>query len=306
MNKLAPIVLFVFNRIEHTKQTIDNLKKNDLAIDSDLYVFSDAAKKDSQVETVNKVRDIISRIEGFKSVTVEYAQQNKGLGNSIIRGVTEIIEKYGKVIVLEDDIITSPFFLNYMNDALNYYEDNDDIWSISGYQFPIEIPEEYNKNVYFAYRSSSWGWATWKNRWKTIDWDVKDYKKYCRSPIKIHHFCKGGNNLDRMLRKQMNGKIDSWAIRWCYSQSLQNKYTVYPVVSFVTNIGTDGSGTHCDPTSARFNVKLTDDYDIKFENKIEFNKNILRNFKRLLDVSIRRKLKNIFSNLIYILINKRR
>lgn len=294
MENLAPVVLFVYNRVEHTSKTIEYLKKNRLAKYTDLFIYSDAAKSIEQEKNVKKVRELISNIDGFKSITIVEAEKNKGLANSIIDGVSELIEIYGKVIVLEDDIITSNQFLEFMNDSLNFYENIEAVWSISGYNFPIYIPDDYKSSVYFAYRSSSWGWATWKNRWKTIDWKISDFNSYRLNPIKIYKFCKGGNDLDKMLRYQMKGKIDSWAIRWCYNQFIQNKYTVYPTTSFATNIGTDGSGTHCDETSSRFNSKLSYDVTYKLENEIIFNKIILRNFKKTVDRSVVRKLKKIY------------
>ena len=294
IKNLAPVVLFVYNRVDHTAKTIEYLKKNTLSKYTDLFIYSDAAKDDKQNENVRKVRELISKIEGFKSITIIESEENKGLANSIVNGVSQIIEKYEKVIVLEDDIITSNQFLEFMNDSLNFYEKKEEIWSISGYNFPISVPQEYNKSVYFAYRSSSWAWGTWKNRWQTIDWDIKDYNSYKLNPFKIYEFCKGGNDLDKMLRYQMRSKIDSWAIRWCYNQFIQSKYTVYPTTSFATNIGTDGSGTHCDKTSSRFSSKLHYNVDYRLESDIILDKTILYNFKKCVDRSLKRKLKRIF------------
>jgi len=292
MGELAPVALFVYNRVDHTVKTIKHLQENFLAKETVLYIFSDAAKRPEQEGEVLKVREFISNVEGFKEVKVIQAETNKGLAESIISGVSELMAEHGRVIVLEDDILTSPSFLNFMNDALDFYEEKNEIWAISGYNFPIEIPESYRASVYFAYRSSSWGWATWRNRWSTIDWEIKDYELYRRNIRKISHFCKGGTDLDKMLRYHMKGKIDSWAIRWCYNQSFQNRYTVYPVESYVMNIGTDGSGTHCDPSSARFNVRLNGGSNYKFEDNIELNPIILRRLKKILDRSIIRKVKN--------------
>lgn len=294
MRKFAPVALFVYNRVDHTVKTLDYLKKNKFASETELFIYSDAAKTIEQEEKVLKVRESILDLEGFKSVKVIKAQKNKGLANSIIDGVSELIDKYGRVIVLEDDILTSPQFLQFMNDALDFYEKITDIWSISGYSFPINIPNTYKSSVYFGYRASSWGWATWKDRWDTIDWKISDFNSYKFNLLKIHHFCKGGNDLDKMLRYQMSGKIDSWAVRWCYNQAFQNKYTIYPLKSLVTNIGTDGSGTHCDSSSKRFNVDLYEKLDYEFEEKVTLDNQILHNFKNLLDRSITRKIKKVF------------
>lgn len=291
--ELAPVVMFVYNRLDSVEQTIENLKKNELADQTDLFIFSDAAKKEKQAESVKLVREYIHKIVGFKSVQIIEAEKNKGLAKSVITGVTEIINKRGKVIVVEDDLITAPQFLAFMNDALDFYESEKKIWSISGYQFPFELPETYTKSVYTAYRSSSWGWATWKDRWETIDWEIKDYSEYKYNPVKIAKFCKGGTDLDKMLRYQMQGKIDSWAIRWCYNQYKQNKLTIYPTESLVNSIGTDGRGTHCDPTSVRFSQTLAINFKYTFEHNLSVDREIMKRYRKIVNRLIWRKLGNI-------------
>lgn len=293
--ELAPVIMFVYNRLDSVEQTIENLKRNELAEQAELFIFSDAAKKESQVENVSLVRNYIHKIDGFKSVHIIEAEKNKGLAKSVITGVTEIINEKGKVIVVEDDLITSPQFLTFMNDALDFYEDEKKIWSISGYQFPFELPETYTKSVYAAYRSSSWGWATWKDRWETIDWEVKDYSSYKYNPLRIAKFCKGGTDLDKMLRYQMQGKFDSWAIRWCYNQCKQDKYTIYPVKSLVNNIGTDGRGTHCDPTSVRFRQTLATSFKYEFEHNLPADREVMKKYRKIVNRSVLRKIKNILN-----------
>ena len=293
--ELAPVIMFVYNRLDSVEQTIENLKRHELAEQAELFIFSDAAKKESQVENVSLVRNYIHKIDGFKSVHIIEAEKNKGLAKSVITGVTEIINEKGKVIVVEDDLITSPQFLTFINDALDFYEDEKKIWSISGYQFPFELPETYTKSVYAAYRSSSWGWATWKDRWETIDWEVKDYSSYKYNPLRIAKFCKGGTDLDKMLRYQMQGKIDSWAIRWCYNQCKQDKYTIYPVKPLVNNIGTDGRGTHCDPTSVRFRQTLATSFKYEFEHNLPVDREVMKKYRKIVNRSVLRKIKNILN-----------
>lgn len=279
MKRLAPIVLFVYARPEHTKNTIEALIKNELATESELYIFSDNAKKETAVQNVKKVREYIHSIETkniFKKTKIIEAKKNKGLANSIIEGVTEIINEYGKIIVLEDDLITSKYFIRYMNEALDFYETNDNIWSISGYNLPIDIPNDYEQDVYLSYRGCSWGWATWKDRWNTVDWQVKDYKSFKHNFFKRKRFNRGGPDLSQMLDTQMKGKCDSWAIRWCYEQSKQNKYTIYPIESLVQNQGLDGSGTHSGDDRS-FDVKLSKKFP-KLEEKIEINNYIVKDF----------------------------
>jgi len=293
MESFSPVALFVYNRPELTKKTIESLKDNINSQNTDLYIFSDAAKNIEQYEAVCAVREIINHVIGFRSVSIFLAATNRGLANSIIEGVSLVLEKHGKVIVLEDDIITSKVFLNFMNSALEYYVSESKIWSISGYKFPFPVPSNYSEAIFYSYRSSSWGWATWLDRWKTIDWDLNDYKIYKYNPLKIAKFCRGGTDLDKMLRYQMKGKIDSWAIRWNFNQFIQDKYTVYPIKSLVTNIGTDGSGTHCDIYSSRFQVEVNDDFHYTFNMDICINNEIKKRLKKTVDRSIIRKIKRL-------------
>lgn len=254
--RLAPIILFVYNRPEHTLKTLSALQKNELASQSELYIFSDGSKNESDKELVNTVRKIISTCSGFKNITIHSQEINKGLANSIISGVTEIITIHERVIVLEDDIITEPSFLSFCNNALSFYEDKKDIFSISGYSFPIEIPNNYPNDIYTARRASSWGWCTWKDRWLLNDWEMKDFDTFILNPVAIKEFNKGGVDLTNMLQKQMLGKINSWAIRWCYTHFKNNAVCLYPTVSLVDNIGNDNSGTHS-PGLSKYNAKKT-------------------------------------------------
>ena len=181
MKNLSPIVLFVYNRLEHTKRTVGALKKNKLAKESQLYIFSDAPKNDEAVPMVKQVRKFIKKVDGFKKVEIIERNKNFGLANSIITGVTEVINKHGKVIVLEDDIVTSPAFLVYINRLLEVYKNNKKIYAITGYNQPsriMKIPKDYPYDVYFHPRAASWSWGTWKDRWNKADWEVKDFEKF--------------------------------------------------------------------------------------------------------------------------------
>ncbi|MGE1130501.1 glycosyltransferase [Bacillus wiedmannii] len=278
---LAPVIIFVYNRPEHTIQTIEALSKNELARESNIFIFSDAAKNEESVEKVKVVRDYIDSVEEkkyFKSFTITKSEVNKGLAKSVIHGVSEIISKYGKVIVLEDDLITAPDFLTYMNDALDYYCNLEKVWSISGYNIPIAFPKDYKSEIYYSYRGCSWGWATWKNRWDQVDWDVKDYVEFKSSRRLKNRFNRGGRDMANMLDSQMEGIIDSWAIRWCYTQSKRNLLTVYPVKSRVKNIGLDGSGTHSGIT-AHYNVEIDKSFTKCSFDDPDLNQEILKNFQ---------------------------
>lgn len=238
----APIALFVYNRLEHTQRTIQALQQNILAEDSDLIIFSDAAKSDFQAKVVSSVRKYIKEIDGFKSITIIERQENLGLARSIIDGVTGVVNSQGKIIVLEDDMVTSPYFLRYMNDALNLYEVNSDVASVHGYVYPInDLPE-----TFFMRGADCWGWATWKDQWAEFELNgSKLLDELVRRKLTKRFDFNGAYPFTQMLRDQISGTNNSWAIRWHASAFLKNKLTLYPGKSLVLNIGNDGSGTHC-------------------------------------------------------------
>jgi hypothetical protein len=242
--KLAPIALFVYNRPWHTRQTIEALQKNILASESDLIVFSDGPK-DSKKDRgdIAKVREYIKNITGFRSVKIIKKEYNLGLADSIISGVNEIINECGKIIVLEDDMVSSRFFLKYMNKSLDLYEHEDEVISIHGYIYPIEtkMPE-----TFFLKGADCWGWATWKRGWDLFESDGKKLLKELEDKKLTKEFdFSGAYPYTRMLKDQTNGKNNSWAIRWYASAFLKNKLTLYPGKSLINNIGLDGSGANC-------------------------------------------------------------
>lgn len=296
MKDLAPILLFVYNRPDHTSRTIKLLQQCELAEESSLYIFCDGPKKLDDIEKVNKVREIVTKIKGFKNVKISMSDNNLGLAKSIISGVTDIINQHGKVIVLEDDLLTSRYFLKYMNDALNFYENCPNIWSISGYTPQIEFPEYYHHDVYFIPRACSWGWGTWNNRWNNIDWEINDYENLKLDKKEIRKFNLPGNDMAPMLEDQKKGLIDSWAIRWCYNQYKNNSYTVYPRLSFIENIGMKGEGTH-GSLKKHLDSKMTTYYNKNFIYLTELNEDILIRFSKLYNLKlynyIGRFLKNI-------------
>ena len=242
-NQLAPICLFVYNRLYHTQRTIEALKNNLLADHSDLVIFSDASKSESQFEKVRDVRQYIRQISGFKSITINEREVNYGLAKSIIDGVTKIVNEYGRIIVLEDDLVTSPYFLSYMNEALEKYADDDRVVSIHGYVYPVKqsLPE-----TFFLRGADCWGWATWRRGWAHFNPDgqylIDELKR--RKLIGMFDF-NGAYSFSKMLKAQIKGSNDSWAVRWHASAFLADKLTLYPGRSLVHNIGNDGSGTHC-------------------------------------------------------------
>ena len=253
-NDLAPVVLFVYNRPEHTRKTIEALQKNFFARNSELFIFSDGPKNEDAKENVEKTREYIRTIEGFKNVTIIEREKNLGLAKSIISGVTEIINKYGKIIVMEDDLMSSPYFLQYMNEALVFYEGEEKVISIHGYVYPVKgvLPK-----TFFLKGADCWGWATWKRGWELFEEDgqmlLAELKK--RGLEKEFDF-QGTYSYTQMLKNQIAGKNSSWAILWYASAFLNNKLTLYPGKSLINNIGLDDQGTHCG-VSDKFSVPLS-------------------------------------------------
>lgn len=278
---IAPVVIFVYARPEHTIRTIEALAKNHLANETQVYIYSDAAKNEKAIKNVEHVREYIDSLPErnlFKSVKIFKAESNKGLANSVISGVSEIIKQYGNIIVVEDDLLSSPDFLQYMNDALDFYKEDNEIWSICGYTFNINIPKDYQNEVYLSYRGGSWGWATWKDRWVQVDWKVSDYNQFKSNKKLRDKFNRGGRDMATMLDLQMQGRIDSWAIRWCYTQSKLDMLTVYPVVSRIKNIGLDGTGTHSG-ISSKYDAALSNNSQKCRFDKPNLDNNIVKSFK---------------------------
>lgn len=260
---LSPIILFVYNRPEHTKKTIEALAQNSIACESTLFIYSDAAKTQQHESAVVKVRDFISRVElthSFKNVHIIERQSNFGLAKSIMEGVTQVINDFGKAIILEDDLVTSEDFLSFMNDSLTFYRDNNSIGSISGYS-PIEnLPDSYKDSIYLIPRTCSLGWATWSDRWKEVDWEVNDFEEFRVNKKQVNEFNLCGSDRFDRLRRQIEIGINSWSIRFSYWQFSAKKLTVYSSITRILNIGDDGSGVH-DSTNAvyntNFNIKST-------------------------------------------------
>lgn len=279
---LAPIILFVYNRPKHTKETLEALKKNFLADQSLLYIFSDAAKNDKDLTSVQTVRDYIKTANGFKEILITEREKNLGLANSIISGVTEIIKTYGRAIVLEDDIVTSPHFLKFMNEALEFYKDDKRIYSISGYNFPIKIPSSYQHQVYLSPRPSSWGWATWKDRWEKAEWSPENVLNIKDKKVVRNLMDKAGKDLAPMLLKSIEGKISSWAVKWAFTHLKKDSYCLYPTRSLIKNIGADASGTNFNKVTSRYEVELDDSIkDFTFSKKLVYSEELNDQIKNI-------------------------
>ena len=239
----APVLLFVYNRPLHTRQTIEALKKNTLASESVLYIYSDAPRSDADVENVKKVREVIRATNGFKQVNIIEREHNWGLARNIIDGVTSMVNQHGRVIVLEDDLLTAPYFLQYMNDALETYRDEPRVGHIYACDY---TQNEALPDTYLIKWTGSWGWATWDRAWKYFNPDGQ----YLLDELKRRKLTRtfdfnGTYRYTRMLQQQVEGKNNSWAIRWNASLFLNDILSLNVGKSLVRNIGFDGSGTHC-------------------------------------------------------------
>ncbi|MFA6761019.1 MAG: hypothetical protein WCR69_08255 [Sulfuricurvum sp.] len=269
--KLAPIVLFTYNRLSHTRQTLEALQQNKLASKSELFIFSDGGKDEESWQKVNKVREYLKTIKRFKNITLVFGEKNIGLADSIIFGVTDIVNRYGKIIVLEDDIVTSPYFLKFMNDALSFYENEKSIWDITGWNYPIKT--EVSRDTFMWRVAGCWGWATWADRWKNFQRNPQELVDRF-SAYDIYKF-----NLDGVydfwsqVVLNNEGKIDTWAIFWYAASFEHNALSVAPVKSLVKNIGFDDQATNCfgeDPFDgmvektcpAVFEGKISEDYEV--------------------------------------------
>ncbi len=242
----APIALFVYKRLKHTKLTVESLLKNNEASSSELYVFADGPRSENDYGAVAEVREYVKNISGFSKIHLNFKERNAGLANSVIAGVTEVLNNHESVIVVEDDLLLSEYFLNYMNSALELYRDDERVISIHGYVYPLmrTMPE-----TFFLRGADCWGWATWRRGWNLFNPDSRFLLSELRRLNLTEDFNFHGNGVHlKMLKKQISGKIDSWAIRWHASAYINNKLTLYPGNSLVYNTGNDGLGTHTEST----------------------------------------------------------
>jgi len=256
----APIVLFTYNRPWHTMQTVEALKKNELAQESELFIFSDGWKNENDKPKVLEVREYLKTINGFKKVTIIEKDKNWGLANNIIDGVTKIVNDYGRIIVLEDDLVTSPYFLSFMNEALEMYKDEPKVASIHGYIYPIkDLPE-----TFFIKGADCWGWATWKEKWAIFEPDGKKLlEEVKRKNLAKEADFDGAYGFTKMLKDQIKGKNNSWAIRWYFSAFLKDMLTLYPGKSYVKNIGFGFDATHTKNKTEMLDVELNQSFKLE-------------------------------------------
>ncbi len=274
---LAPVLLFAYKRLDTLEKTINSLQANFLAPESHLFIFSDAGKNEADNQKVEQIRNYLENIEGFKQITIKKAPNNKGLAKSIIEGVTEVLQSYDSCIVLEDDLMTSQNFLNFMNESLVKYQSNEEVFSISGFTFPVKRPPDFTFDAYFNKRGCSWGWATWADRWTTIDWEILDRSGEERNIWQTKIL---GSDFPSLVRKYRKRTVDSWAIPWSYFQYKKKLLTLYPAVSKVKNIGFGFDATHTLKTEKRFATYLDTSLSKKFllSDEVIFDKNMSKQY----------------------------
>ena len=264
--KPAPIAFFCFNRADKTKEVLEALAKNDLAAESEIFIFCDGPRNIKDLPALKEVHQVIDEISGFKTKHILKRELNYGIKNSITSGIRAVLENSENIIVVEDDILTAKNFLRFINEGLQFYKNSSQVWCVAGFNYSpkiIEYPKNYSADIFFAKgRNCAWGWGTWRDRWQKIDFEVRDYAEFVKDKNLVKEFNKPGSNMAEMLKFQMQKKIDTWDIQMSYSMFKNNAYTLHPLKTLVKNIGFDNSGTH-----------TTSDLDLtgfEFENFSDF------------------------------------
>jgi hypothetical protein len=279
MQNFAPIALFVYNRPEHTRRTIKFLKQNLLAEESRLFIFSDASKNESSQLLVEEVREIIKSVDGFMEVQIIERKSNLGLADSIIDGVSRLVKEYGKVIVFEDDLISSSYTLQYFNDALNRYQNEDKVMHVGAYMYALN--DESLPETFFYRAATSWGWATWDRAWMNFEPDIDQLISQFNSEKKHQFSIEGTMNFWKQIEEFKSGKNNSWAIRWYASIFLKGGLTLNPSQSLINNIGHDGTGIHSGLNDI-YNVIINPQPIHSFPEKIKENQQAYLSIKEFL------------------------
>ena len=298
----APVIIFVYNRADHVRGLVESLSKNPECAESDLIIFSDGPKNENAAQKVQEVRDYIRTLAGspvFRSVEIRESEKNRGLAASIIAGVSEAMEKYGKAIIIEDDNVVAPDFLDYMNRGLDFYEGDPAVWCIGGFTRKMDFPESYRHDVFLMQRMSSYTWATWKDRWDRVEWDTeKFYPKFFFDLKDRRGFERCGADRAYMLDSQACGKKNSWAIRFEYSMYKNGMYAVLPCVSRAECRGNDGSGTHSSKPNLKYGTEMSDGSKKAVFEHLEMDEEVRKVFAGAFRRSPRRK---VFRNLDFVL-----
>ena len=278
MTNLSPVGICTYTRINHLKMTIEALKENTLAKQTEVYIFSDAPSPGDE-KKVTKVREYLFSIKGFKKTTIIERKTNCGVANCI-GGVEQLLKSYGKLIFMEDDVVTAPGFLEFMNNALHYYENDQRILSISGYTPPINATKYCADDFFVLPRFNAWGFGIWKDRYETIiPISKKEFSNFLHNRKDVIRFLAGGEDMLNLLLSDVEGRINALDVKAMYRQFCNNQFTVYPRQSLVRNIGHDGTGVHCGKTT-KFDVNLWDKTHFEFNRNIKLNETIMESNKQ--------------------------
>lgn len=275
-----PILLITFNRPEHTRRTISALRVQQPPL---VYVFQDGPRNGNSVDLVNcvKVREEIEKsIDWPCEMHTSFSKTNRGCRDAIIYAITEVLKLHESVIVVEDDIITSPAFYSYMCKALEYYKERKTVFSVSGHSHSpsrFEVPKDYDYDVYASPRLFNWGWGTWRDRWEQADWSFSNYDDFMKHPFEKQAFCRGGDDLLPMLVDEKNGRSSAWDIQFAYAHFRNHAVSIVPCVSYTMNIGQDGSGTHSGvlKSSCYANPTLNQNVNPRFLDVLYFDSRII-------------------------------
>lgn len=284
-----PVILFAYKRPHELQQTITALQANHLAAQTDLYVFVDGPRQPADVPKVEAVRAVADQITGFRTVYRTYSPHNIGCANSVIAGIGSVLKNHPAAIVLEDDIVTSPNFLDYMNQCLEQYATVREVFSVGGYTFPFPKPNDYTDDVYFFGRHCAWGWGIWADRWQQIDWELTDFDTFINDPAARRAFNASGSDRVRMLQRTKHKTIDAWDIRLCYAEFKAGGVTVYPTLSKTNNIGVDSIDSTTEVVYNRYKTPLDSGEQRVFQlpANVQLNAAYSRRFRRKFSVPVR-------------------
>lgn len=252
----APVIVFAFNRVDHLRRTFDALMENIGADEAEIFVYVDKPA-DDDVVNIKKNKKVVEYLlsqkevfdKAFKRVEYRIAEKRKGVRVNITSGISEVIHEYGRAIMVEDDILTAKDFLKVMDDMLEFYEQDERVFTVGGYSEPLKSLESYDKDVYAIYRTSSWGWGTWADRFDTIDFEMSDGAALLKDKALMKKLKRGGTDLPGMIHNQLAGLSDAWDIQATLAQAMQDRFTVLTTESRVINMGLDNSGVHCSTNS---------------------------------------------------------
>lgn len=266
----SPVVLFTYKRPVHTKMVLEALSNCDLKEHTDVIIYADGLKStatDKDKEDIEKTRQVLLDYQSnhtFKSLELHLSDQNNGIAYSVKKGAKEQLDNYGKVIIMEDDIVPQKGFLKYMNEALDKYESQNKVWGISGYAFPLQNEKEVQEETFFLPVNCSWGWATWKSRWERADLNVSSiFEKFEKNNVQRENYNFGNYYYYEILEVLRDKKSDVWDALFQASMFLENGVFLYPKRSLAKNIGFDSTGTHCSEEDLFFNTTQTEYVTLK-------------------------------------------